>query len=192
MSRSITDICNIGVGMVGGKRIASLTEDSENARLCSTFYEPTVDEVLCMHKWSCAKHTKTVSSDADFDADDFDYSYAYRYELPSNPYCLMVRKFNDGETEYDIQGRYLYTDASTCELEYTKRVTDTNEFTPLLAEAISTDLGIKLSFPLQMENRLRIELIEYLEKVVLPRAKARDGAEKYVAPAKHNVRDAGR
>lgn len=192
MSRSIIDICNVSLGMLGARPITSLTEDSENARQCNTFYNFAVDETLRMHHWLCAKHTKVVTSDAGYDADDFDYTLTYRYALPSNPYCLKIRKFNDGETEYDIQGRFLYSDASTCELIYTKRITDTNEFDTLLTEAISVHLAIKLSFPLQAENRLRIELIEYLEKVVLPRAKAQDADEKYVAKGKHNVRDAGR
>jgi len=178
--------------MVGATRINSLTEDSENARLCNTFYSPTVDEVLCMHKWGCAKHTKVITSDADFDEDDFDYSYDYRYALPSNPYCLQIRKFNDGETEYDKQGRYIYSDADSCELVYTKRITDTNEFDPLLAEAISVHLAIKLTFPLQQTNRLRIELIEYLEKVVLQRAKAQDADEVYIPKGKQTWQEAQR
>jgi hypothetical protein len=145
-----------------------------------------------MYDWGCAKHTKVITSDADFDADDFDYLYEYKYQLPSNPYCLKIRKFNDGETEYDKQGRFIYSDADTCELVYTKRITDTNEFDPLLAAAIEVQLAIKLSFPLQATNRLRIELIEYLEKVVLPNAKGKDAEERYRPPGKHRVRDAGR
>lgn len=193
MSRSITDICNVGLGMVGGKRIDNyITEDSENARLCRTFFPATLDEVLCMFPWPCAKHTKVITSDADFDADDFDFSYEYRYSLPSNPYCLQIRKFNDGTTEYDKQGRYIYSNDSTCELVYTKRITDTNEFDPLLADAISTHLAVKLSFPLMQDKTIRDELIEYLYRVVLLTAKQQAASEKFVEKGKFNVRQAGR
>lgn len=192
MARSKIDICNVGLGMVGGKRIDSLTEDSENARLCNTFYDAVVDEVLRMYPWGCAKHTKVITSDADYDADDYDYGYAYRYPLPSNPYCLKIRQYNDGETEYDKQGRFLYSDEDGCELIYTKRITDTNEFDPLLADAISTHLAIKLSFPLMQDKTVRDELIEYLYKVVLITAKQGDASEKYVPKGKFNVRRAGR
>ena len=52
MARSITEICNVGLGMVGAQRIANIiTEESETANLCNTFYNPSVDEVLCMHDW---------------------------------------------------------------------------------------------------------------------------------------------
>ena len=192
MSRSSVDICNVGLGMVGASPITSLTEDSENARLCNQFYEPAVDEVLCLHSWKCAKHTKVITSDAGYDYSDYDYMFEYRYLLPANPYCLKVRKYNDGKTEYDIQGRYLYSSNDTCELVYTKRISDTNEFDPLLAEAIATRIAIKLSFPLQQSERTRHGLIEYLEKVVLQQAKIADGEEKYIVGGKSNWRTAGR
>ena len=192
MSRSIVDICNVGLGMVGEQRIDSLAEDSTNARLCNTFYNSVVDEVLCMHDWGCGKHTKVVTADATYDADDYDYGYAYRYPLPANPYCLHIRKYNDGETEYDKQGRFLYSDNDGCELIYTKRITDTNEFDSLLADAISVHLAIKLSFPLMQDKTIRDELIEYLYKVVLLTAKQGDASEKYVPKGKFNVRKAGR
>jgi hypothetical protein len=195
MPRSITDICNVGAGMVGADPVTSVfpPEDGNKvARLCNLFYKPVVDEILVRHEWGCAKHTKVVTSDAAYVATDFDYKFAYRFALPSNPWCLFIRKFNDGQTEYKKEGRLIYSDASTCELVYTKRITDTNEFDPLLAEAISTQLGIKLSFPLQQTNQLRIELIEYLETVVLQQARAADAGEKYTVRGKKSWAGAGR
>ena len=86
----------------------------------------------------------------------------------------------------------MYTDASTCEMEYTKRITDVNEFSPLLVEAISTQIAIRLTFPLQQTNQLRLELIEYLERVVLPRAKTADAREGYVdEKGDHSWKNAG-
>ena len=180
MSRSITEICNIGLGMVGGTRIADITEDSPNARYCQTFYDPVVDEVLCMANWVCAKHTKTIAADADYDYTDFSYKLAFKFALPSNPYCLKVREVNTNLYDWRKEGRAIYTSQATCEMIYTKRITDVNEFDPLLVEGIETQLAIRLSFPLQAENRLRLELIEYLEQVVLPRAETANAAEGYV------------
>lgn len=192
MSRSITEICNVGLGMVGAKRITALTDDSDNARLCATFYPTAVDEVLCMYDWACAKHTKVITADSDYDSDDYDYKLGYKYALPSNPYCLKVRKVNDNLYDWKKEGRAIYTDQDECEMVYTKRITDVNEFDPLLVEAISTQIAIRLTFPLQQENRLRLELIEYLEKVVLERAKTADAAEGYVdEKGEHTWRNAG-
>ena len=75
---------------------------------------------------------------------------------------------------------------------YTKRIGDVNEFDPLLVEAIATQIAIRLTFPLQQTNRLRTELIEYLERVVLPRAKIADASEGYVdEKGEHSWRKAG-
>ena len=193
MSRSITDMCNVGLGMVGAKRIADILEDSKNGRLCNTFFSPSVEEVLCMYDWNRAKHTKIVTSDATYETDTFDYGFAYRFAFPSNPYCLKVRRVNDNLYDWKPEGRFVYTDQDSCEMVYTKLITDTNEFNPLLAEAISTQLAVRLSFPLKQTNRLRLELIEYLEKVVLQRAKTVDAGEGYIEGEKgsHSWRKAG-
>jgi hypothetical protein len=184
MSNSRTDICNKGLVLVGGRTITSLIEDSENARYCNQLLDSVIDEVLCMFDWPCAEHRKVIAYNADYDPDDFSYAKSYKYLLPANPYCLLVRKFNDGQTAYEIQGRWLYADVETCELVYTKRITDVNEFSPLLVEAIYTQLGVKLTFPLKQSKTLRDELIQYLEVVVLPRAKGRDASQLYVDQTK--------
>jgi hypothetical protein len=193
VARSITDICNVSLGMNGARRIADIAEDSENARLCNTFYRPSVEEVLCMYHWSRAKHTKVVTSDATYETDTFDYGYAYRFPFPANPYCLEVRSVNGNLYDWQPEGRFVYTDQETCEMVYTKLITDTNEFNPLLAEAISVQLAIRLSFPLKQTNRLRLELIEYLETVVLDRAKTVDAREGFIKDekGKHSWRKAG-
>jgi hypothetical protein len=186
-------MCNKALVLVGGNSITSLTEDSDNARYCAELLDSVIDEVLCMHDWLCAEHRKVVASNADYDADDYSYAKEYKYLLPANPYCLLVRKFNNGDTAYEIQGRWLYSDDDTCELVYTKRITDVNEFTPLLIEAIYTQLAVKLTFPLKQSKSLRDELIQYLEMVVLPRAKGREASQAYVDLTKRrNWRDAGR
>lgn len=180
MSNSRTGMCNKGLVLVGGTAITSLTEDSDNARYCAELLDAVIDEVLCMHEFPCAEHRKVVAANADYDYTDFDYAKEYKYLLPANPYCLQLRTFNDGKTAYEIQGRWLYSDADTCELVFTKRITDVNEFSPLLVESIYTLLAVKLTFPLKQSKTLRAELIEYFELVVLPRAKASAASQAYV------------
>lgn len=190
---SRTAIANKGLILVGGTVITSLTEDSDNARYCNELLDPVIDEVSCMHDWLCNEHRKVVAANADYDYTDFDYAKQYKYLLPANPYCLLVRKFNTGLMDYDLQGRWIFSDEPTCELVYTKRITDTNEFTPLFIEAIYTQLAVKLTFPLKQSKSLREELIHYLEMVVLPRAKGREASQAYVDQSKRrNWRDAGR
>lgn len=193
MARSETEICNVGLGYVGGTRISNFdTEQSENAKLCRTLFQPSVDELLCMEAWDCAKQTKIVTSDASYDTATFDYGFAYRFPFPANPYCLKVRTVNDDLYDWQPEGRFVYTDISTCEMVYTKRITDVNEFSSLLVDAISLQIAIKLTFPLQQSSRLRNELIEYLERFVLPKAKIASAGQGYVdEKGKKSWQDAG-
>lgn len=190
---SRTAIANKALILNGAMIITSLTEDSDNARYCAELLDSVIDEVLCMHDWLCAEHRKTVAANADYDYTDFDYAKQYKYLLPTNPYCLLIRKFNTGLMDYEPQGRWIFSDEPSCELVYTKRITDVNEFTPLLIEAIYTHLAVKLTFPLKQSKTLRDEFVQYLEVVVLPRAKTREASQAYVDQSeRRNWKNAGR
>lgn len=179
MSRSETDICNSGLMELGAPRIINMNESSVEANLCKQFYTPSVEEVLRLHDWNCAGEIKVIASDSSYDGEnDFTYAEDYRYLLPVNPYCLKVRKFNDGKMPYTIRGRYLYSDQDACELEYTKLITNPNDFDPLLAECIAIKMAIKMSFPLAKSKSLRDELVKYLD-YIRKQARVQDGDEQY-------------
>jgi hypothetical protein len=59
---SDTEICNKALAKIGTRSdIASLDEDSNEARACSLIYATTRDEVLSMAHWNFAKRTATLS-----------------------------------------------------------------------------------------------------------------------------------
>jgi len=174
---SETDICNMALMKVGAKPpINSLTEDSDNARFCNQFYAPVRDAILRSHPWNCAIYRRTISSLAD--APDFDYDY--QFQLPANPYCLrilQVGKSEDQPIQWGVEGRRLLCNESSTRIVYIKRITDTNEFDPLLVDAISVALAIKLAMPLANDQRLVDSLVKELELIVLPLARSIDGQE---------------
>ena len=49
---SATDICNRALSRVGEARITSLTDDSKQARACSSAYAHIRDEVFRAHPWN--------------------------------------------------------------------------------------------------------------------------------------------
>lgn len=62
MATSETEICNRALSRIGTRStIASLTEDSNEARQCNMLYVPTRDEVISMAWWNFAKKTATLS-----------------------------------------------------------------------------------------------------------------------------------
>lgn len=59
---SITDIANRALAAIGSRSsIASLSENSNEARACSTLLEPLRDELLRMAPWNCATNFVNLS-----------------------------------------------------------------------------------------------------------------------------------
>jgi len=177
MAISEVDICNMGLLEIGAKpKINHLTDDSDNARLCSQFYEPVRDAVLRGHIWNCAIHRKTVTPIADTPDSDF----GYQYQLPANPYCLRLLQVGTSEDQpiiWRVEGRRFLCDESSTPIVYIKRITDTNEFDPLLVDAIALRLAIKFAMPLTGKRDMVDSLIKQYEIITLPLARTIDGQE---------------
>jgi len=60
---SVVEICNSGLSMLGASTIASLTEDSKNARLCNQRYEPVRDAVFRNHAWNSLMKRASIAAD---------------------------------------------------------------------------------------------------------------------------------
>lgn len=185
MAISDVDICNLALLKVGAKsKIDSLIEDSENARHCNQFYAPVRDAVLRGHPWNCAEHRRIITSLADAPV----FGYDHQFQLPANPYCLRVLQVGedkDQPTKWKVAGRRLLYNESTAKLKYTKRITNTNDFDPLLVDAIVLSLAIKLAMPLAQSQSLVDSLVKELELISLPLARSIDaqeaGAEEFAA-----------
>ena len=171
------DIANMALLKVGAKpKIFAFTDDSDNARHCSQFYGPVRDAVLRGHPWNCAIHRKTMTPLADAPDSDWDY----QYQLPVNPYCLRVLQAGlakDQPIEWRVEGRRLMCNESSLPIVYIKRITDTSGFEPLLVDAITVSLAIKLALPLSGNPQLVDALVKELELIILPLARSIDGQE---------------
>jgi hypothetical protein len=177
---SETDICNMAILRCGGKpRISSLTEDSENARLCNTFFDAVRDSVLRSHPWNCAIERRTLTALSEDPVSDWDH----KYQLPANPWCLRVLKvgtIEDQPTEWAVEGRVLMTNENSPPIVYIKRITDTNEFDALLIDSLVLKLALKICMPMTKDAAIQRGIIEEIENVSLPEARGIDGQEQSV------------
>lgn len=176
---SETDICNMALLGVGATpKITSLLEDSDNGRLAAQFYQPVVDTVLRSHIWNCAIHRPAGSLPPLATGPDTDYDY--KYQLPVSPYCLRLLQVGEKlvqPTDWKVEGRcFLYTE-STAKVVYIKRITDPNEFDPLLVDAIVNRLQIKFAMPLTNKRAIVKDLIEEYEVITAPIARTVDAQE---------------
>jgi len=125
--------------------ITDLSNTDKASVICNDAYEAVRDAVLEDFDWKCASYRKVLAQNATAPAFGFDY----QYDLPTNPWCLVVRE-SYPETYYEIEGRLLLNDFDNTDedfyIRYTKRVTDPTELTFLCAKAIAWRLAAEVCY----------------------------------------------
>lgn len=162
---------------IGAAPISNLdTETTKSAIACRAFYDQARDRLLRQYDWAFAGEVQKLTSLTD----DGKTKYLYKYSLPSDPYCLRVRRlkdstFTDQVYAYALMGRYIYTDLASAYLDYTKRVEDPDDWDPLFTEALSWLLAAELIRPLG--NKTGVDAAVAYEEALL-RAKGQDALER--------------
>jgi len=113
-------------------------------------------------------------------SDSPDSDYDYQYQLPANPWCLRILQVGELEDQpivWRVEGRRLLCNESSTPIVYIKRITDTNEFDPLLLDAFTLKLALKLVMPLTGDPKMQKGLIDEIETISLPEARSVDGQE---------------
>jgi hypothetical protein len=149
MATSVVSICNMALGWVGTRSIASMTENSPEARACSQFYEPARAQTLRDHAWNFAQARVALAS---LPVPAAYSEYAYAYAWPSD--CLRALKVRNAagmEEDFEVvlapdgASRMILTNAASAVLVFTKDVEDPGVFDPLyvraLARRVAADIG---------------------------------------------------
>ncbi len=148
MADSPTAICNLALRKLREQPIAALTENSETARLCHSFYDDARDDLLARHPHNFAMRRQALVQLADPPA----VEWRARHALPTEPYCLRaVRLWRNGrpEARWRIEGRALLSDAEgALHLLYVARVDDVTAYSPTFVEAFACRLAALLAYPL--------------------------------------------
>jgi len=134
------DITNIALMELGAEIIRSFSEDNKCARVTKIAYPFCRDVLLSTYMWSFAKKTRELSL-----LDEESPDWNYRYALPSDcfvPFYISPRKELDN---WDIEGRNLLCNLNPCVLRYTKKVTDTQLFTPPFQDALAAFIKAKIA-----------------------------------------------
>lgn len=131
------EICNMALSHLAvGKEIASITENTEEARVLNRFYEPARKKVLRDGSWPFA--TRFVALGLVESAPTSEWDYSYRY--PTD--CLKVRRIFSGtrndtrqtrvpyKLAGDSQGTLILTDMDDAEIEYTVNADNPQFYAP--------------------------------------------------------------
>jgi hypothetical protein len=158
------EMCNAALVLAGEKPLLTLAGNESDPRILTinAFWDFTVEEVLRDHSWNCGYTRKKIAQDPTIP----DFGYAYRYKLPND--CLRVIKINnDLSAVWKIEGRYLLTDETDCQIEYIRRIENEAEFDAMLKEAIYTKLAYKIAKKITGANEsVAINLYKMYQNVI--------------------------
>ena len=164
---SIVSMVNSSLNLLGASNIASLTEDTKNARLCNQRYESIRDRVFRSHNWNCLIRRIELAQDSTAPIVEF----AYAYTLPAN--CLRVLAIHNGTTdsiktnlEYKVEGRKILTGESTVYLIYIAIDTDPNTYDTYLREAIIHQLAADLCYAITNNSTLATKYLNKADEIL--------------------------
>ena len=158
-------ICSNALRRLGDDPITSLTDDTERARLCNSFYEDSRDAVLRSHPWNFAITRASLAKLSTAPA----YGFANQFSLPTNPYCLRVLGMEYEDYIFKIEnvathGRVLLTDEATANILYVARITDTNLFDAMFVDVLTQKLAVDLAYPVTNSTTLQTQMQKVFEK----------------------------
>ncbi len=138
---SWVEVSNQALLLLQAKTIISLTEDSTAARLCNGKFEYARDTVLRAYPWNSSITRASLAQSSDTP----EWGYDYKYTLPTDPLCLRVLEMeNDNIYSWKIEGRFLVTNNTECNIKYIAQITDPNDMEVLLRDTIAARLAAEI------------------------------------------------
>lgn len=174
---SEVDIVNGALRLVGGGRITSLTDGSNNANVANDLYEELRDDLLRSHPWNFATKRQKLAQSVTAPAFEFDHAYP----LPSDWLRTVSVHGNDAGTgrimfrvEHVGGQRAIVTSQDEVWLRYVARITDPNMMAVDFRRALQLALARDMAVPVAASNTLQDNLQRQAERM-LARARSADG-----------------
>lgn len=135
---SKTNIVNQALRLLGANEVNDLDDDTEEAKVASTFYDTSKETVLSeKFNWVFALNRAAIAADAT----PPDWGYANRYLLPAD--FLIVDYIDEVgvDEEWEIEGQYLLIDRDgPLNLRYIANV-DESRMTSLYVSCLAAQLA---------------------------------------------------
>jgi hypothetical protein len=169
-----TEICNLALQRVGILQpIANINESSNQARACKAAYTPSLQLMLRERNWPFAQRTVSLA----LVGENLHPEWFYTYRYPSN-YVVIQKVLPASEVSTttvnvltsdrpalpdtypymigsDASGRLLHTDVEDAVVIGAYLNTDTAQFDPMFANALSWRLAHEISLPLSKNREIR-------------------------------------
>lgn len=165
MAQNAVDCCNSALQRVGAATIASLSDNSPEARACVLAYETNRRDELRKHPWNFAIKRVVLAPDAATPA----FEYEYQFTLPTD--CLRILRSSQYDLDWRVEGRKILTNSSNpLNLRFIADITDPTQwdasFYSVCAIALAVDICERLT---QSNTKKQLLLQEYNEAVRIAR-----------------------
>ena len=144
---SKVQICNLALSRLGASTITALTDNTTEAKLCSTFFNDIADEVMMEGSWTSTVKRASLAKTTNTPA----FQYSSEFQLPVDPFCLKVLNIDEdtpGDISYRVEGDKIVSDNASMKIRYIARLTDTEDWDILLRRAFVARLASELAYPL--------------------------------------------
>lgn len=156
---SQVQLCNLALSRLGANTITSLTDGTTEAKLCNTFFDDLVEEVIAEGSWPSTIRRTSLAATTTTPSFDF----TYQYQLPVDPKALKILNINESYPNaitYVIEGDKLLCDESSVKIRYVAKITDTSEWDVYLKRAFVSRLSSELAYPITGDDRKSIQEFE--------------------------------
>jgi len=162
------EICNMALARLGSgssTRIVSMTDNTLAANTCNSMFDIIAERAMMQGAWTSTVRRVNLALLTTTPA----FGYTYAFQLPVDPKCLKVLDVDEDTpnfTEYVVEGDQLLCNYNTLKIRYIARLTDPEDFDPMLTEAVETLLASYLALVLSGNKDVAKELKQEFRAIV--------------------------
>tara|TARA_R100001463_G_scaffold10301_10_gene30235 strand:- start:1835 stop:2551 length:717 start_codon:yes stop_codon:yes gene_type:complete len=174
-----TQIANNALSYLSAGSIVNLNDDDAKAKAIKGIFDQASREVIRTHRWSCCIGRAELSKLSRETLQSGNFGYANAYQLPTD--CIRILDINgepwsEKAEFFDLNGRQLLSDLSEIFLRYVKWEDDVSQWDPLLADAVSVKIAMKVARQITTDG-ISAEDLERIYRRRLEEARTVDAME---------------
>jgi hypothetical protein len=163
------EIINRALTLIGMQPIASITDDTEQAKIANRIYDLTLDGLLSECLWAFAsKRVLLALVDSPIAWNDIGMSLAFAYQYPND--CIRIFKTSDPKAIWYQEGDVIYSNTEGLGIKYVYRMTDASKYFVKFSTALADKLAYEFSFTFMNASTTTEKLLAKYQEVSLPDA----------------------
>ena len=150
------EIWNMALGLIGAEPVATISDNTRNAKACATFYETTKLNLLRSHNWNFALKRSTLNSSS---TPAFEFLYAVA--KPTD--YLRIVSFYNYRGEFKEEGGNILLNQSSVQLKYVRDDVSEADFDPSFVVCLASKLAHVICYQITQSATL-VQSVEKIHK----------------------------